>query len=205
MLVPEFLSVYIRHELPTHFMGLWKYPEGVFRENTRKEEYQFLAHCMQERIYLVSDRRFWEMLVRESFKAPLFSNTWTELYTSLPLSLFKLILSVIVSVITFLSAVLVTVVYYLAPAFYFYKELFLAIYTGTKRNVLGAWQGVPRCFGYNVFMSAICFTHGVILAALLVYFIMAAMFCCYLLAEVTMFTYIGAVLVPSRREGVSPR
>ena len=196
-LVPEFLSVSIRHELPTHFMGLWKYPEGVFRENTRKEEYQFLAHCMQERIYLVSDLRFWEMLVRESFKAPLFSNTWTELYTSLPLSLFKLILSVIVSVITFLYAVLVTVVYYLAPAFYFYKELFLAIYTGTKRNVLGAWRGVPRCFGYNAFMSAICFTHGVILAALLVYFIMAAMFCCYLLAEVTMFTYIGAVLVPS--------
>jgi len=46
-------------------------------------------------------------------------------------------------------------------------------------------------------MSVICFAHGVILTALLVYFIVAVMFCCYLLAEVTMFTYIGAVLVPS--------
>lgn len=196
--IPEFLSVYLRDELPTHFLGLWKYPEGVFRENTKKKEYQFLAHCMKERIYLITDRRFWEMLVRESFKARLFSKTWTEPYGSLfPINIFQFVLSVLVCVITFVIAVSVTVIYYLTPAFYFYKELFLAICTATKRNVLGTWHGVSRCCGYNAFMSVICFAHGVILTALLVYFIVAVMFCCYLLAEVTMFTYIGAVLVPS--------
>lgn len=193
-LVPEFLSVYLRDKLPTHFLGLWKYPEGVFRENTRKKEYQFLAHCMQERIYLVTDQRFWEMLVKESFKAPFFSNTWT-LYKFRPLSI--LVSSVLVCVITFALAILVTIVFYLAPAFYFYKELFLAIYTGTKDNVHRTWHGNSKWRVYNFFMSIICFVHGVILTALLIYFIFATMFCCYLLAEVSMFTYIAAVLIPS--------
>ena len=197
--IPEFLSVYLRHEHPTHFLGLWKYPEGIFRENTRKTEYQFLAHCMQERIYLISDRRFWEMLLRESFKAPLFSKTWAELYASLLnlLNISKFALSVFACVITFILAVSVTVFYYLTPALYFYKELSLAIFTGTKRNVLGAWHGVSQGCGYNAFMSIVCFVHGVILEVFLVYFIVVMMFCCYLLAEITMFTYIGAVLVPS--------
>lgn len=194
-LVPEFLSVYLRNKVPTHFLGLWKYPEGVFRENTRKKEYQFLAHCMQERIYLVTDQRFWEMLVKESFKAPFFSNTWTELYKFHRLS--ELVLSVFVCVITFALAISVTIVFYLTPAFYFYKELFLAICTGTKDNVHKAWHGNSKWRGYNIFISIICFVHGVILTALLIYFIFATMFCCYLLAEVSMFTYIGAVLLPT--------
>ena len=65
-LVPEFLSVYLKDDLPTHFLGMWKYPEGVFRENARKKEYQFLAHCMSERIYLISDGRFWDCLLYTS-------------------------------------------------------------------------------------------------------------------------------------------
>ena len=195
VLVPEFLSVYLREELPTHFLGLWKYPEGAFRENTRKKEYQFLAHCMQERIYLMTDRRFWEMLVKESFKVPLFSNTWTEVFRFQPSSV--VVLSVLICVITFALASSVTIVFYLVPAFYFYKELFLAIYTGTKDNVHRAWHRDSKWRVLDAFMSIICFVHGIILTALLIYFILAAMFCCYLLAEVTMFTYIGAVLVPS--------
>ena len=64
-LVPEFFSVYLKDVLPTHFLGLWKYPEGVFRENARKKEYQFLAHCMLERIYLISDGRFGECWLKK--------------------------------------------------------------------------------------------------------------------------------------------
>ena len=38
-LVPEFFSVYLKSDLPTHFLGLWKYPEGVSRESAQKKEY----------------------------------------------------------------------------------------------------------------------------------------------------------------------
>ena len=196
-LVPEFFSVYLKDVLPTHFLGLWKYPEGVFRENARKKEYQFLAHCMLERIYLISDLRFWRMLVEKSFKVPPvpFAKTWGELFEYHTFT--EIVVSVFLCPFTFAFAITATVFYYLTPAFYFYKVLFLAICTETKDKVEQAWhkQWVWRRF--NVFLSAMYLFHGVILAAFLVYLIVAVMFYCYLLAEVTMFTYIGAVLVPT--------
>ena len=196
-LVPEFFSVYLKDVLPTQFLGLWKYPEGVFRENAQKKEYQFLAHCMLERIYLISDLRFWGMLVEKSFKVPPvpFAKSWGELFEYH--TFIEIVLSVFLCPFTFAFAITATVFYYLTPAFYFYKVLFLAICTETKDKVEKAWhkQWVWRRF--NVFLSAMYLFHGVILAAFLVYLIVAVMFYCYLLAEVTMFTYIGAVLVPT--------
>ncbi|KAK2559816.1 hypothetical protein P5673_017365 [Acropora cervicornis] len=196
-LVPEFLSVYLKDELPTHFLGLWKYPEGVFRENARKKEYQFLAHCMSERIYLISDLRFWEMLVEKSFKVPptFFAKTWAELYQSHPL--IETVVSVFLCVVTLAICAVIAVFYHLVPAFYFYKVLFLAIYTQMNDNVRQAWHKQWAWCRYNAFLTALVFFHGVTLAAFLVYLIVAAMFCCYLLAEVTMLTYIGAVLIPT--------
>ena len=196
-LVPEFLSVYLKAVPHTHFLGLWKYPEGVFRETTRKKEYQFLAHCMLERIYLILDRRFWEMLAEKSFNVPpaFFAKTWAELFKYR--TLIEIVISMFLCAVTFASVVTATLFYYLTPAYYFYKVLFLAICTETINNVQQAWHKQWNWRRYNVFLSAMCFFHGVILAAFLVYLIVAVMFCCYLLAEVTMFTYIGAVLVPT--------
>ncbi|XP_015750377.1 PREDICTED: uncharacterized protein LOC107330252 [Acropora digitifera] len=196
-LVPEFFSVYLEDELPTHFLWWWKYPEGVFRENARKKEYQFLAHCMSERIYLISDGRFWEMLVEKSLKVPptFFAKTWAELYQSHPL--IEIIVSVFLCVVTFAICAVIAIFYHLVPAFYFYKVLFLAIGTLMMNNIQQAWHKQWAWRRYNAFLTALCFLHGVILAAFLVYSIVAAMFCCYLLAEVTLFTYIGAVLVPT--------
>lgn len=152
---------------------------------------------MLERIYLISDRRFWGMLIEESFKAPpaFFAKTWAELYKHHPL--IEIGISVFFCVASFAFVITATLLYYLTPAFYFYKVLFLAIYTETIDNMKKAWHKQWDWRRYNVFLSAICFVHGVILAAFLVYLIVAVMFCCYLLAEVTMFTYIGAVLVPT--------
>ncbi|XP_044181877.1 uncharacterized protein LOC114965966 [Acropora millepora] len=193
-LVPESFSVYLKDELPTHFLGLWKYPQGVFRENARKKEYQFLAHCMSERIYLIFDKRFWEMLVEKSLKTPpaFFAKTWAELCQSHPL--IETVVSVFLCVVIFACAV-IAILYHLAPAFYFYKVLFLTICTQTMDNVRQAWHKQWAWRRYNAFLTALCFFHGVILAAFLVYLIVAAMFCCYVLAEVRMFTSIGAVLV----------
>ena len=196
-LIPEFLSVYLKDVLPTHFLDLWKYPVGVFRQNARKKEYQFLAHRMLERIYLISDRRFWGMLVEKSFKAPpaFFAKTWDELRKQHPL--IDIVVSVFLRTVTFASVITATLFYHVPPAFYFYKVLFLAIYTETRNNVQQAWHKQLDWRIFNVFLSALYFVHGVMLAAFLVYMIVAVMFCCYLLAEVTMFTYIGAVLVPT--------
>lgn len=196
-LVPEFFSVYLKDKLPTHFLGLWKYPEGVFRKNTRKKEYQFLAHCMLERVYLISDGRFWRMLVEESFNVlpALFGKTRAEFFKHH--TLIEIVISMFLCAVIFAFVVTATIFYYLTPAFYFYKVLFLAIYTETINNVQQAWHKQWDWRRYNVFFSAMCFVHGVILAAFLVYLMVAVIFCCYLLAEVTMFTYIGAVLVPT--------
>ena len=210
-LVPEFFSAYLKDVLPTHFLGLWKYPEGVFRENAEKKEYQFLAHCMLERIYLISDLRFWGMLFEESFKVPpvLFAKTWEELfkYHQEPITLvtgpwyhripiIEIVASVFLCAVTFASAVTATIVYHLAPAFYFYKVLLWAICTEMKNNILHAWRKQLEWRLYNVFFIAMYSFHGVVLIVFLGYLIVAVMFCCYLLAEVTIFTYIGAVLVP---------
>lgn len=196
-LVPEFFSVYLKDKLPTHFLGLWKYPEGVFRKNTRKKEYQFLAHCMLERVYLISDGRFWRMLVEESFNVlpALFGKTRAEFFKHH--TLIEIVISMFLCAVIFAFVVTATIFYYLTPAFYFYKVLFLAIYTETINNVQQAWHKQWDWRRYNVFFSTMCFVHGVILAAFLVYLMVAVIFCCYLLAEVTMFTYIGAVLVPT--------
>ena len=196
-LVPEFLSVYLKDDFPTHFLGMWKYPEGVFRENARKKEYQFLAHCMSERIYLISDGRFWKLLVEKSLKVPptFFAKTWAELCQSHPL--IETVVALVHRFVTFACAV-IAILYHLVPAFYFYKVLFLAIYTQTMDNVR---QVRPKRWAwrrYNAFLTVLFFYfHGFTLAAFLFYLMVAAFFCCYLLAEVTMFTYIGAVLVPA--------
>lgn len=197
-LIPEFLSTYLGDQHPTHFLGRWKYPESVFRKNTRKKEYQFLAHCMQERIYLALDLRFLKMLCRESFKSPLFSKAWGELYANFPSNIVKVVLSVLVCTCTLVFALLLAVVSYLTPAFYFYYQLLSAIWIATADNVSKAWHDINMPFyGYNALLSVIRFLHGIILTALLFYLMLAMMYLCYLVAEVTMFTYIGAVLDPS--------
>ena len=195
-LVPEFFSVYIKDKLPTRFLGPWKYPEGVFRENARKKEYQFLAHCMSERIYLISDRRFWEMLVEKIREVPptFFAKTGAEIYQSHPI---ETVVSPFRRVVTF-ARVVISIFRHLLPAFHFYKVLLQAICTQTRDNVRQACHKRWAWRRYKPFLTVVFFAfHGVILAALLLYLIVAAMFCCYLLAEVTMFTYIGAVLVPT--------
>ena len=185
--IPEFWSDNLGDEQPTHFLDLWEYPKDVFRKNTRKKEYQFLAHCMKERVFLVLDPQFWTMLWFESFKSPLFSRTWVELAFDFPIGILKLVVSVFASAVTLVCALLLTLVYHLVPAFYFYKKIFFAIFDATK-------LGLSNSCSINVLTSVVGLLCSVILVG---YFVIATMFCSYLVAEVTMFTYIGAVLDPS--------
>ena len=110
-----------------------------FEKNTNKKEYQFLAHCMQERFYLLVDRRFLTMLVSESFKSPLFTSTWTDLHRVRSLDPQQFILSVFTCGLTLTYMVILVVVYHFVPAFYFYKQLFLAVFNATRRTRLVYW------------------------------------------------------------------
>lgn len=171
---PDFWSVHLSNEHPTHFLDLWEYPEGVFRRNTQKKEYQFLAHCMSERIYLFCDIRFWKMLYNRCFT--FFHNTifWYSNQTEFPLCSLKLVHSLT----TTIFIIFVALFYHLTPALYFYKQLFVVIFKATKQNL-------PKA--ESLFFSFIIIS----------YFMAVMMFICYFVAEVTMFIYIGAVLEPS--------
>ena len=192
--IPVFWSVYLGDRHPTHFLNLWKYPNGVFRKNTKKKEYQFLAHCMQERFYLLVDRRLLTMLVRESFKSPLFTSTWADPHTVRSLDPHQFILSVCTCGLTLVYVGVLLVVYHFVPAFYFYKQLFLALFNATRRTRLIHRFDLSSYCVLNALSTVASLAFAVVVVA---YLMVVTMFCCYLIAEVTLFTYIGAVMEPS--------
>ena len=192
--IPAFWSVFLDNEHPTHFLDQWKYPNGVFRKNINKKEYQFLAHCMQERFYLLVDRRFLTMLVSESFKSPLFTSTWADPHRVGSLDPQQFILSVCTCGLTLAYIVILVVVYHFVPAFYLYKQLFLAVFNATRRTRLVYWFDLSSYRVLNVLSTIACLVFGLIVVS---YLMVITMFCCYLMAEITLFTYVGAVMEPS--------
>ena len=188
--IPGFWSSHLTDEQPTHFMNLLEYPEGSFRKNTRDKEYQLLAHCMKERICLILDWQFLKKLFSYSWRSLVFKETWSELFKNIPGSIHKIIISSCASLAEFFLFIISFMFYHLSPAFYFYKQLFFAITTAMSTNPLLA---IP-VIGFDCVITiavAVC-------SFLLVFYLMIAMmFVCYLVAEVTMFTYIGAVVDPS--------
>ncbi|XP_033106690.1 uncharacterized protein LOC117108689 isoform X2 [Anneissia japonica] len=187
--IPEVWSASLKNSQPTKFLDLWDYPEDVFRKNTREKEYQLLAHCMKERVFLVVNLNFWKMLYSESFKLPLFSCTWAELASDFPVGTLKLIVCVFACTVTFIGMSLLTLIYHLVPAFYFYIKIFFAIFDATK--VALSTNSYIINFKLTHVLSFLCSVF------LVVYIMITTIFCSYFIAEVTMFTYIGAVLDPS--------
>ncbi|XP_033106682.1 uncharacterized protein LOC117108685 [Anneissia japonica] len=183
--IPEVWSASLKNSQPTKFLDWWKYPEDVFRKNTRDKEYQFLAHCMKERVFLLTDLRFWTMLYSRSL-ALLCS--WDEVTSNLPIGILKGVVSVFVCSFTFMSMLLLTLIYHFLPAFYFYKKISCAIFTATKLALS------TNSYSINVLTSVLSFLFSVILV---VYIIIASMFFSYLFVDVTMFIYFGAVMDPS--------
>ena len=192
--IPAFWSVFLDNDHPTHFLDQWKYPNGVFRKNTNKKEYQFLAHCMQERFYLLVDRRFLTMLVSESFKSPVFTSTLADPHRVGSLDPQQFILSVCTCGLTLAYMVILVLVYHFVPAFYFYKQLFLAVFNATRRTRLVYWFDLSSYRVLNVLSTIACLVFGLIVVS---YLMVITMFCCYLMAEITLFTYVGAVMEPS--------
>ena len=193
--IPDFWSVRLTSQQPTHFMNLFKYPEGSFRKNTKQKEYQLLAHFMKERLCLVLDLQFLKMLLTQSWRSLLFADTWTQLFTNSLWNIHKIIISACASLVIFACLITSLVVYHFAPAFYFYKQLFFAVTIATSEYLLPGLLGFDT-LGYYGYCAIIIATLACNFL-LVIYFMVAMMFVCYLVAEVTMFTYIGAVIDPS--------
>ena len=129
--VRRLIFIFCSFGVSFRFWYTWKYPNGVFRKNTNKKEYQFFAHCMQERFYLLVDRRFLTMLVSESFKSPLFTSTWADPHRVGSLDPQQFILSV------YTYMVILVLVYHFVPAFYFYKQIVPGCIQCHKANATG--------------------------------------------------------------------
>ena len=194
---PDFWSVHLANQQPTRFLNfkLLEYPEGSFRKNIKKKEYQLLAHFIKERLCLVLDWQFLKMLLTQSWKSLLFAETWSQLFNNLPWSIHKIIISACASLVTFTYFITNLAIYHFAPAFYFYKQIFFAITTATTINLFPVLLGCNSLhyYGYCAIIIATLACNLLLVA----HFMASMMFVCYLVAEVTMFTYIGAVLVPS--------
>ena len=198
--IPDFWSVHLANEHPTQFMNFefLKYPEGCFRRNATKKEYQLLAHFMMERLCLLLDMQFLKMLFTQSWRSFVYTETCARIIAKFPWIIRKIIILTCASLVSLVAkALFVTslVLYYLIPAFYFYKEIFFAMTTATTSSLLPALLGCNSLVFYGC--CALILTIFVCNLLLVVYLMVAMMFVCYFIAEVTMFTYIGAVLVPS--------
>ena len=198
--IPDFWSVHLANEQPKQFMNIkfLKYPVGCFRRNTTKKEYQLLAHLMKERLCLLLDLRFLKMLFSQSWRSFAYTDTWAPIFAKFPWIVRKIIILTCASLVSLAAnAFFVTslALYYLIPAFYFYKEIFFAMTNATTSSLLPALLACNSLVFYGC--CALILTIFVCNLLLVVYLMVAMMFVCYFIAEVTMFTYIGAVLVPS--------
>ena len=198
-LQPEYLSTYINPEIPRHFPFFsTPYPPGVIKWGSSQAnsiEFQKLSYIMVERIYVTTDTKFWVYLVQNSFS---YMIQFYSQPSSPPLWFCKVFFSALAGIITLSLSVATVLVYFLIPMPYFIKELFLAIHSGVYKHCSDIWkfQGIGKV--WKLFSILLSFSHGAVLCTLLLYFILTLFSLCYLLTEVTMFTYMGATIAADK-------
>ena len=195
IILPQHLSVYIRPEVPVYFpLFMEPYPAGMVRLRGSRQnsiEYQRLAYIMLERMYLPFDRKFWGHVCENSFKgfqeyfnqqAPMFFPIW----------LCWVIINILVGIITVSLSVLIVLTYFIVPLPYFVKELFLPVKSGVYQHSHLIWTSQNTSTILKLFQTFVSFIHGSILSIFLLYLILTLFSLCFLLTEVTIFTYLGA-------------
>lgn len=198
-LQPQYLSVYINPEIPSHFPFFNKpYPPGVIKWGSSQAnsiEFQKLSYIMVERIYVTTDINFWTYLVQNSFS---YMMQFYSQPSPPPLWFFKVFFSALAGIFTLSLSVGTVLVYFLVPMPFFIKELFLAIHSGVYKHCSDIWkiQGIGKV--RKLFSILLSFCHGAVLCTLLLYFILTLFSLCYLLAEVIIFTYMGATIAADK-------
>ena len=181
---PQHLSVYINPDVP-HCFPLFRqpYPEGLVRlrgSGDHSKEYQRLAYIMLERMYLPFDYKFWCYVCENSFERFHIEQQTLEI-----------VITVVVGVVKLCLSVIIVLTYFIVPFPYFSKELFWAISSGTYATCQNIWTSQKMVL-FKLFEIFLSFIHGSILSILLLYLILTLFSLCFLLTEVTIFTYLGA-------------
>lgn len=198
---PQHISVYIEPQVPQYFPFPFvstPYPAGIIKwggSRVSSIEFQKLSYIMLERIYMTTDYKFWVYLVENSFSH---LQSFYHQPSSLPLWLCKVVFGALAGLITLSYAVAVVLVYFLVPMPYFVKELFRAIQSGVYKHCSQIWNSPSAGRVSKVFWTLLSFLHGTVLEVLLIYFIMTVFSLCFLLTEVTIFTYIGASIAADK-------
>lgn len=199
-LSPQYISVYIQPEVPRCFpLFSTPYPEGIIKWNASRRnsiEYQKLSYVMVERIYVTTDPKFWTYLIQNSFYH-------FDLYYNQPLYLppvwiCKVLFSAIVGIVTFLLAVIIVLVYFILPLPYFTKTLFLAIRSGVYQHCSSIWNSQQIPLVIKLCESVLRFLHASVLCVALLYLLLTIFSLCFLVTEVTIFTYMGATIAADK-------
>ena len=199
ILRPQLVSVYIKPEVPLCFpLFSQPYPNSIIKWTGRREnsiEYQKLAYIMLERIYVTTDPKFWTYLVENSFyHLHLYYNQHSPFF----LWFYKVFFSALAGLFTLSLAVVIVVVYFIVPLPYFTKELFLAINSGVCQHCTSVWHSQHIQLLIKVLDTLLSVAHAAILCSLLLYLILTLFSLCFLLTEVTIFTYMGASIVADK-------
>ena len=196
VLWPQHLSVYIRPEIPQYFpLFNEPYPEGMVKlrgSRANSIEYQRLAYIMLERMYLPFDCKFWGYVCENSFRGyhACFDNQQAPVF--FPLRICRVTINCVVGVITVSLSVFIVFAYFVLPLPYFAKELFLAINSGVYQHCQIIWTSQNRPTIVKLFETILSFIHASVLCVLLLYLVLTLFSLCFLLTEVTIFTYLGA-------------
>lgn len=108
----------------------WEFTPGLIRVNPALKEYQLLASMMQERMYLLVDRRFWEFLFNNSFAV-----------------------GTVRGILLLITASMIYIFYYFVPLPYFVLEVSTAIFfSGQNPKLISI---VCRFFIFAMFIYSV--------------------------------------------------
>ena len=164
--IPESFSMHIKPDYPTKFL-FWELPLGLLKKDDTIIEYQKLAHIMQERIYLLVDKRFWVFL-RGKLNQLVNSNDECKVR--------------ILPIIAVTPIILLTCLYWFIPLPFFYIEFIRSIWRGGE--VLDIKSGTFYIVSSFIFT---CFLN---------YAMVIVLYWCYALSEISMFTFMGGAMTP---------
>ena len=170
---PAHLSSYIvdvdKSSSNTNLIMLgWNLDAGLIKVNPALKEYQLLASMMQERMYLITDRRFWQLI---------FNNSFYDYFRFVGVRKF---VSFFLGVLYLVSALFFYFSYYSYPLLYFVLEVSTSIvrFPGPQNP------------------SLISVIHRILIFTMFIYSVVVAYFWCYAIIEFSMFTLFGGVISP---------
>lgn len=185
---PHHISTYLNQDSTLCVLG-WTVPPRLTQVNFKLAEYQLLASIMQEKIYLVTDWKFWVALAKDHCFKQFCSCSWGGSNTFWTVSRVIVVkpLLFIWGTLLLIASVVVIVFWYLVPLFYFLWEMAMAV-LHMICGPIGKQSALLTIF--SIF-------HGILVYVAILCVMAVLYFWCYAFVEVSLFTLIGGAMLPS--------